>query len=130
MKILIVDDDKLLADEVKSVLKRHGHEAQHSECAKDAVALAETGDYDFVLLDYKMPEHDGLWFMKNVNIPRKTKTLLVTSYAEKRLINHMFKMGASGYLLKPFDEDELLWHLSYYSGDNPAADPANRINLS
>jgi len=61
-----------------------------------------------------MPEHDGSWFMRNAEVPRDTKVLLVTAYANRDIINEMFRLGISGYVIKPFDGPELLRHLDFH----------------
>ena len=58
---------------------------------------------------------DGLWFMKNVNLRGNTKALVITADLDRKVINKMFALGASGYLIKPFDTQELLRHLAYHS---------------
>lgn len=115
MKILILDDDASLAKAVKAMLDQYDHDIDCSEDAQEAVRLVEVGDYDFVLADYKMPGKDGIWFMKNVKLPKKTKVLLSTAYANRQVINEMFALGASGYLIKPFDEEDLLRHLDFHA---------------
>lgn len=115
MKILILDDDESVLVSLKNVLKEMGHESVTSSSAKDAVSLIESGEYDFALIDYKMPENDGIWFMKNANIPKNTKVLLMTAYVNRDVINEMFKLGARGYLIKPFSDGEIQQHLEYHS---------------
>lgn len=115
MKILILDDDISLLDTLKGMLVQHDNDVDCSDNAKQALKMAETGNYDFVLVDYKMPENDGIWFMENVNLPRRTKALLITAYVDRDVISRMFDLGACGYLIKPFDEKELLRHLAFYS---------------
>ncbi|MFC1498707.1 response regulator [Verrucomicrobiota bacterium] len=115
MKILILDDDKNLLESLKRILDRHNHEVDCSDNAKQAVNMVNTGNYDFVLVDYKMPHNDGIWFMENADMPKQTKTLLITAYADRAMINRMFELGASGYLIKPFDEKEILRHMNFYS---------------
>jgi two-component system, chemotaxis family, chemotaxis protein CheY len=83
----------------------------------DAIPLVESGEYDFVLVDFSMPEHDGMWFMRNVKKPRHTKALLVTAHVNNQVINHMFRVGASGYIIKPFEEEDLLRQLQHHSRD-------------
>jgi len=119
MKMLIIDDHKGLRDELRQMLTRHGHEVDDVESANGAILPAETGNYDIILLDYQMPEHDGLWFLRNSRIPRRTKVILVTSHAEPRLINEMIRAGAVGYLIKPFEEDDLLRQLAFHSKSRP-----------
>ena len=114
MKILVVDDDKPLREEVRNILIRAGYEADCAASAVEGLALAKSTDYDFLLVDYRMPEHDGLWFMQHVTLPRKTTALLVTSHLDRSLIAKMFSAGASGYVIKPFDEEELLRHLEFH----------------
>lgn len=122
MRILFIDDDKELGSEVVEILKRNGHKAEHVATAREGLPKAESSDLDFVLVDYRMPEYDGLWFMKNVHLPPKTKALLVTSHTDQKKIKSMFDAGVSGYVIKPFDEDELLWHLDFHSKGKTKSD--------
>ena len=68
-----------------------------------------------MLVDYRMPIHDGIWFVKNVKLPRETKILLITSLVDKRVIRAMFSAGVRGYIIKPFDEEELMRNVSFHS---------------
>ena len=114
MKILILDDDTTLLEAVSSMLALHGHDVDTSDDAEEAVGKVADGAYDFILADYKMPDKDGMWFMQNATIPRETKVLLITAYADRQVINRMFDLGASGYIIKPFDEAELLRNLEFH----------------
>ena len=115
MKMLVVDDHKGFREEVVGMLTRNGHEAGGVASALDAVSLVEKKGYDFVFVDYCMPVHDGIWFMNHVKRPRRTKVLLVTAHVNRQVIDAMFKSGASGYIIKPFDEAELLRHIEFHS---------------
>ena len=115
MRILVVDDDVRLLEEVKGILVRNGHSVDCADNADKAVSMVKSDCYDFVLVDYRMPEHDGVWFMKNAALPRVTKVLLVTSYLDRGIIRQMFSAGICGYVTKPFDEGELLKHLEFHS---------------
>ncbi|MFZ2410507.1 MAG: response regulator [Candidatus Methanoperedens sp.] len=118
MRILVVDDDRRLLEEINKILSRNGHSVDCIDNATRAVVMAGLSRYDFVLVDYRMPEHDGFWFMKNVSLPRDTKTLLVTSYVDRNVIKQMFNAGISGYVVKPFNESELLRHLEFHSNNH------------
>jgi len=118
MNVLIVDDHEAFLEEVRRMLTRHGHSVDDARSAAAAIPPAETGNYDIILLDYQMPENDGLWFLKNARIPHCTKVLLVTSHTEPQLINEILHAGAAGYLIKPFDEDDLLRNIAFYTNSH------------
>jgi DNA-binding response OmpR family regulator len=114
MKILILDDNESLVLALKGILQNNGHEVDGCLTAIDAIARLGETTYDLILLDYKMPTHDGVWFMTEANVPRTTKVLLMTAYVHRNVINTMFKLGACGYMMKPFDEEELLRNLDFF----------------
>ena len=115
MKILILDDDTGILAALRQMLIDNDHDVDCSDNAVEAVEMVKQKTYDFVLVDYRMPDNDGIWFMENANIPRETRTLLSTAYVNREIINRMFELGACGYLIKPYREEELLKHLDYHS---------------
>ena len=124
MKILLLDDEESLLRALRAVLEDLGHAADCFSDAAEAARKIEGGDYDVALVDYMMPVHNGIWFMKNARVPRKTKVLLMTAFVNRKVINEMFKLGARGYLIKPIDQEELSHHLSFHQGDEPPASPS------
>jgi CheY-like chemotaxis protein len=121
MKILVLDDHNAFRDEIVAMLIRNGHEAHGVSMVTSAVSLVESGAYDVVLVDYNMPGHNGIWFMQNVKWPRRTKAILVTAHTNQQVINEMLINGASGYLIKPFDEEKLMEYLDSHSGPSCSA---------
>ncbi|MEI6807690.1 MAG: response regulator [bacterium] len=115
MKILVIDDDSKLRNEIESILTRNGHSVDCAACASYGVTMVAKDRYDVVLLDYWMPEHNGLWFLENAVLPRQTKTLLMTSYSGRRFVKRIFDAGVTDFVPKPFDEAELLLHLEFLS---------------
>ncbi|OVE75666.1 hypothetical protein BVX97_03915 [bacterium E08(2017)] len=115
MKILLLDDEESLLDAVQRHLTSNKHEVVCSTDPEEAVTLIETGDFDFAFIDFNMPVKNGIWFMKNANIPKETKVLLMTAYVNREVINEMFKLGARGYLIKPFSGDEIDQHLEFHA---------------
>jgi CheY-like chemotaxis protein len=75
MKILILDDDKELLSALRRVLESNDHDVAVSDNAKAALPMAEQNDYDLLLVDYKMPDNDGMWFMRNVRLPKKSRVV-------------------------------------------------------
>jgi two-component system, OmpR family, response regulator ArlR len=127
MRILIVDDDVHLLDALKRVLEMNKFEVDCSCKADQAITMLASKEYDFVLVDYKMPGNDGIWFMENARFPSKTRVLLITAYVNRDVINRMFALGASGYLIKPFDEEELMRNIRFFKSEEwvGATDGAN-----
>jgi CheY-like chemotaxis protein len=122
VKIIVLDDHDEFRELVMAMLTRNGHEACGVANAVDAIPLAESGVYDFILVDFAMPEHDGIWFMKNVKRPLRTKALMVTGQVNQQAMETMFKVGICGYLIKPFTEEDLLRNLEFHSSSHaPAA---------
>ena len=116
MKILLLDDEEAVLTSLSRMLMMLDHETDTFTKAADAVKAIEVGEYSVALVDYKMPENNGIWFMQNANIPKSTRVLLMTAYVNRDVIVEMFRLGACGYLIKPFDENELKMHLSFHCG--------------
>ena len=120
MRVLALDDDKSVLKTVKTILTLSGHEVDCTDDAVVAVEMVENRRYDIVLFDYKMEGHDGIWFLENVRLAPSTKAILMTGYGNRKLVNSVFDLGASGYLMKPFTADELLKHIEYHGAKLPA----------
>lgn len=109
MKILIIEDEKLLADSIRILLERKGFEV---ECVYDGITgaqYAELGVYDLLILDVMMPGMDGYQVARTVRAMRCfTPILMLTakSSVEDRITG--LNSGADYYLTKPFDSRELL----------------------
>ena len=109
MKILIIEDEKLLADSVKMLLERKGFEVECVYDGKTGVQYAELGVYDLLILDVMMPEMDGYQVAREVRSKRcATPILMLTAKSglEDRITG--LNAGADYYLTKPFDTRELL----------------------
>lgn len=109
MKILIVEDEKLLADSLKAMLEKKNFEV---EVAFDGITGSEyalLGIYDLLILDVMMPGMDGYQLAKQVRAKRcGTPILMLTakSGVEDRIEG--LNAGADYYLTKPFDSRELM----------------------
>lgn len=109
MKILIIEDEKLLADSIRRLLERKGFEV---ECVYDGKAgkqYAELGIYDLLILDVMMPEMDGFQVAREVRKNRcSTPILMLTAKSDLEDRITGLNAGADYYLTKPFDTRELL----------------------
>lgn len=115
LNILVVDDHDALRAEIRAMLAEQGHAVQEAASAAQAIPLVQQQQFDFILLDYRMPFHDGLWFLRNVALPRETRVLLMTAHNHNDLIAAMFKAGAKGYLIKPFAREDLMHHIAFHA---------------
>ena len=109
MKILIVEDEKLLADSLKTLLGKKGFQV---ECVYDGEAgaeYAELGVYDLLILDVMMPKLDGFQLARQVRANRcATPILMLTAKSELEDRIEGLNAGADYYLTKPFDMRELM----------------------
>ena len=109
MKILIVEDEKMLADSLKALLERKGFEVEAVYDGETGQEYAELGIYDLLILDVMMPKLNGLELARRVRSQRcSTPILMLTakSAIEDRIEG--LNAGADYYLTKPFDSRELL----------------------
>ena len=109
MKILIVEDEKLLADSLKLLLERNGFEVECAYDGKSGAEYAELGVYDLLILDVMMPGMDGYQVARQVRAKRfSTPILMLTARSEVEDRITGLNAGADYYLTKPFDTRELL----------------------
>jgi len=114
MNVLVLDDDEDLGSAIREILLMRNLNVDCCTSAPEAIEKLSDKQYDVILVDYVMPQRDGLWFMHHAKVPRSTKVLLMTGHIERQVINKMFDLGACGYIIKPFDEDELLRNLDFF----------------
>jgi two-component system, chemotaxis family, chemotaxis protein CheY len=112
MKILMVDDSRTMRNIQKNVLKVMGNpvctEAGDGVEALTCVASHPDG-FDLLLVDWNMPNMDGLTFVKRLREKDKTTpVIMVTTEAEKTRIIEAIKAGVNNYVIKPFTPDSLL----------------------
>ena len=109
MKILIIEDEKLLADSLKALLEKKGFDVECVYDGESGAEYAETGVYDLLILDVMMPKMDGFEVARSVRAKRcGTPILMLTARSglEDRVTG--LDAGADDYLTKPFDSRELL----------------------
>lgn len=112
MKILIIDDEKDIVSFLKNALKSSGHTIDCAYNGNEGSMLARSNHYDLIVLDYNLPEKNGLDILKEIrNENNKTAVLALTINGEMEKKGKMFKNGADDYLTKPFLLEEFLWRV-------------------
>ena len=110
MRILVVEDERRLAENVARALRDGaGYAVDISDDGEQGLYLAESGDYDLLVLDLMLPKLDGFGLLTRYRKHgRTTPVLVLTARDEKGSIVRMLNAGADDYLAKPFDLGELL----------------------
>ncbi len=109
MRILIADDEPLVAEGLRARVQGLGHEiAGLAYDGNEAVTLAQALQPDLILLDVKMPKLDGITATERIMTTRPVPIILVTAYADERLVERAIAAGVMGYLVKPVDRRDLL----------------------
>lgn len=112
MKILLVDDSRTMRNIQKNVLKVMDN-PQFTEAGDGNEALtvlaADPSGFELMLVDWNMPNMDGITFVRCVREKDKaTPIIMVTTEAEKSRIIDAIKSGVNNYVIKPFTPDALL----------------------
>ncbi|MEG1404630.1 MAG: response regulator transcription factor, partial [Oscillospiraceae bacterium] len=107
MKILVVDDEKLLVKGIKFNLENEGYEVDVSYDGEAAVEMARTGSYDLILLDLMMPKLNGLEACMQIRERSTVPIIMLTARSEDTDKLLGFEYGADDYITKPFNVLEL-----------------------
>lgn len=107
MKILIVDDEKLLVKGMRFNLENEGYDVDTVYNGEDALELATKNKYDLIVLDLMLPKISGLEVCKRIREFSKVPIIMVTAKGEDTDKLLGFEHGADDYLSKPFNVLEL-----------------------
>lgn len=109
MKILIIEDEVLLADSLKELMIQKGYEADTAYDGITGEEYAELGIYDLIILDVMLPGMDGYEVAKQLRMKHLgTPILMLTARSELEDRVEGLNSGADYYLTKPFDARELI----------------------
>jgi two-component system chemotaxis response regulator CheY len=106
LRFLVVDDFSTMRRIVKNLLQELGYaNVQEADDGSSALPMLKTGNFDFVITDWNMPQLPGLELLKAVRAdPNLTHlpVLMVTAEAKREQIVEAAQAGVSGYVIKPF----------------------------
>lgn len=109
MRILVIEDEKKIADFIKRGLKEEGYAIDTSYDGENGFFLAKTNDYDLILLDLMIPKIDGLTLCKKIKAEKiSTPVIMLTAKSAIKDKVAGLDSGADDYLTKPFAFEELL----------------------
>jgi len=107
-RLLVVDDEEAICEGCRRIFARQGFQVEKTTSARAGLSLAESIDYAAVLLDIMMPEMSGIEFLEAL---RKKKpqmpVILMTGYPSIPNAVSAVRLGAAGYVMKPFTPEEI-----------------------
>lgn len=107
--ILIVDDEKGLRQGTKRLLEIEGHTVETAENGNDGIELGSTKDFDIAIIDLKMPDIDGIEVLNAIKKAKpNTVCFIATAFASYETAIESTRIGAYGYIPKPFSPEELI----------------------
>ena len=107
-KILIVDDEKNIADIIAFNLKKEGYQVIKAADGEEGVKMAMEENPDLILLDIMMPKMDGYEACKKIREKKNTPIIMLTARAEELDKVLGLELGADDYVTKPFGVHELM----------------------
>ncbi|MCG8636674.1 MAG: response regulator [Desulfobacterales bacterium] len=107
-KVLLVDDEKEFLEIMSERLTARGMEVTTAESAGKALSLIETESFDAIVMDFQMPEIDGMDALKAIKDKKpEQQIILLTGYATVEKTVEAMKIGATDFLEKPADIESL-----------------------
>ena len=108
MKILVVDDEKLIRDVVKEYLQLDGFTVEEASNGDEAVELSMQNEYNLIIMDIMMPKKDGYQAVREIKKVKDIPVLMLSARGEEfdKLIG--FDLGIDDYVTKPFSPKELV----------------------
>jgi DNA-binding response OmpR family regulator len=114
MKILICEDNKMASRTISVVLEREGYQTTTAEDGNLAIGLLDNNNYDLVIVDIHLPYHSGLELVKYLrsDLQKKTPVLILSAFSDAQVQKQAGELGVNGYIIKPFNPDELVRMIS------------------
>jgi DNA-binding NtrC family response regulator len=107
--ILVVDDDLNLRRTLVIILRNAGYDVWFAENAAQGLLQLQTRKFDLLILDYKMPEMDGIDLLKTIkNLLPELPVFFLTGNGSAELEQEAWKSGVRGYMVKPADPERIL----------------------
>ena len=108
MKILIVDDEKLIRDVIKTYAEEENFECLEAENGLEALDIINKQNIDLIVLDIMMPKMDGMSFLETLKKEKNIPVIILSARTEEYDKLRGFDLGTDDYLTKPFSPKELI----------------------
>jgi len=114
IKIMIIEDDELAASMMQDFLQDCGFLVEAYHTVSDGLSHIKYSNYDVLLLDLNLPDFSGIDLIKTIKNNYPLSIMVISAYSDTQTKVKAFKYGASDYMVKPVDFDELkvrIWSL-------------------
>ncbi|MCQ2691624.1 copper response regulator transcription factor CrdR [Helicobacter pylori] len=120
-KIFLLEDDYLLSESIKEFLEHLGYEVFCAFNGKEAYERLSVERFNLLLLDVQVPEMNSLELFRRIknDFLISTPVIFITALQDNATLKNAFNLGASDYLKKPFDLDELEVRIKRFFNDEP-----------
>ena len=111
MRILVVDDSKIVRQSIGGVLEEAGYRCDYAENGLEALKCSLRETYRLIITDVNMPVLDGLKFVRRIRLTEKTRdvpVLIITAKRDLESVSKARELGVSGYVIKPVEGPILL----------------------
>jgi two-component system response regulator RegA len=128
--LLLADDDITFCEVMARALRRRGYAISVAHDAATALAIAQIEAPEYALVDLKMPGDSGLMLVRKLHtLDPATRIVVLTGYASISTAVEAIKLGATHYLAKPVDADEVVAAFDRAEGDAEAALAPNPLSV-
>lgn len=130
MNLLLVDDDETFTEVLARALAKRGYKVIVAHNVTEAKSLLAGFSPEFAILDLRMPDDSGLQLIPELlEINRQIRIVILTGYASIATAIEAIKLGATHYLTKPADADEIVAAFDYKGGSSKTAISENPLPL-
>ncbi len=115
-KILIIDDEEPIRYALNTILQEQGHEVDACETGTAGLKKIKEKSYNMVLLDYNLPDMDGLKVAQEIrNIDGEVPIVFISAYGTTEVILRAVRLGAFDFIEKPIHSEELFGAIERWS---------------
>ena len=108
-KVMVVDDDVIMRIHCKQMLVENGFDVAEAANGIEAISVYQDYQPDMVLMDITMPDMGGLDALKEIKVINpNAQVAMLTVEGQQALVMEAFKTGAVDFVIKPFDQEEVL----------------------
>jgi DNA-binding NtrC family response regulator len=108
IKILVVDDDKLIRWSLKEILSQEGHMVDAVATAKDALTQVEKTDYNLIFCDIDIEDENGIEILKKLMIVQpEAKTIILSAHSKNHIEPQLGNLNILSVIEKPFQSEQI-----------------------